>query len=216
MRPDARTLWVGLAKFLAVIVGGTAVGAGIGIALSALSGNGGNESTASPRAIATPSAEARTPTPTSTARTPTPTSTARTPTPTSAARTPTPTGTAVPAGEGLGLRVESARLISASTASGRARQRARLVVRVRLSNRSDVRLPAQNPLLLNGAGTVRVDPFAADAAGPLLRPLAAGMSAVGELRYETAGELTQRLTDERRARLRFGSEVISVKLDISA
>ena len=207
MRPDARTLWVGLAKFLAVIVGGTAVGAGIGIALSALSGNGGNESTASPRAIATPSAEARTPTPTSTARTPTPTS---------AARTPTPTGTAVPAGEGLGLRVESARLISASTASGRARQRARLVVRVRLSNRSDVRLPAQNPLLLNGAGTVRVDPFAADAAGPLLRPLAAGMSAVGELRYETAGELTQRLTDQRRARLRFGSEVISVKLDISA
>jgi len=44
MRLDARTLWVGLAKFLAVIVGGTAVGAGIGIALSALSGNGGNES----------------------------------------------------------------------------------------------------------------------------------------------------------------------------
>ena len=105
MRPDARTLWVGLAKFLAVVVGGTAVGAGIGIALSALSGNGGNESTASPRAIATPSAEARTPTPTSTARTPKPTSTAR---------TPTPTGTAVPAGEGLGLRVESARLISAT------------------------------------------------------------------------------------------------------
>ena len=120
--------------------------------------------------------------------------------------TPSPSSTAPR------VRVISAVLFSATTSRSRARRRARLTVRARVTNPDGGRLTRPAPTLLSGEARVRADPRAAKVAGGLLEPLAPGATAAGELRFETAGAVTQRLSDARRARLRIAGRTVAVRV----
>lgn len=113
-----------------------------------------------------------------------------------------------------GIIVRSAVLTPAGTASGQARQRARLSVRVQIRNRTDQPISLPEAVLVVGEQEVTPDPNAADAAGPLLRPLAPGARAVGELRFETQGAVTQQLTQQTEARLRYSGRTSPLSIEI--
>lgn len=192
----------GLLKFVAVVVAAAAIGVAIGLALGALSGGDESPGTAA-RTNSTPGATAATNPSTQTETTP------ATETATSPAKT-APQGTALP-----GVRVLSAVLFPAATASGRARQRARVSVRVRIRNRDTSTLAPQDPLLLVGADSISSDSRASAVAGSLLKPLAPAATATGELHFETAGAVTQRLNANPNARLRIADRTVAVKITIS-
>lgn len=185
-------LFLKLLKFLAVVVVAGVVGAALGAALAKLTSQDDHPPIA-------PDTMSATTTATSTAADTTATSTQ--------SRTDSPT---------TRVQILSAVLYPARTARGRARQRARVVVGVRLTSPSTDTLPAQAPVLIVGASRVRADPRAADAAGTLLRPLAPRETATGELRFETTGSVTQRLAMHRRARLSIAQRTVNVKIRISS
>jgi len=192
MTPDAMIR--ALLKFVAVVVAAGAVGAGVGIGLAALTGGEDDPSPAPQAASSAPG--------TATSSTPT-TST-------------TPTRETAPAKPALVPRVQvlSAVLLEASTASGRDRRRARVSIRVRVTNRGAETLDLEDPQLLAGDDRVSADPRAADGAGTLLKPLASDASATGKLRFETTGAVTERLTTEGSARLGIAGRSVAVKLEI--
>lgn len=113
-----------------------------------------------------------------------------------------------------GIIVRSAVLTPAGTASGQARQRARLSVRVQVRNRTDQSISLPEAVLVVGEEEVGPDPNAADAAGPLLRPLAPGDRAVGELRFETQGTVNRQLTQQTEARLRYSGRTSPLSIEI--
>jgi len=113
------------------------------------------------------------------------------------------------------VQVLSATLFPAATASGRARGRARVSVRVRVTNRDSTALTPPNPLLLTGSDRIGVDPRAQKAADALIQPLAPSKSATGELRFEIAGAVTQRLNTKPRARLAIVNRIVTLKVTIS-
>ena len=113
------------------------------------------------------------------------------------------------------VQVLSAVLLPATTRSGRSRRRARLTLRVRLTNASSTRLAASDPVFISGGKRIRADPAAEAAAGALLAPLDAGASATGELRFEAAGAVTRRLRSRRRGWLRIGGESVGVRVRTS-
>lgn len=99
----------------------------------------------------------------------------------------------------------------ATSPSGIERRRARVTVRLRVTaRRDDVTLDTAR--LISGATRLRNDPNAEEAAGDLLDPIPAGESATGELRFETAGALTDRLASRRRAELRIGDRSLPLRL----
>lgn len=98
-----------------------------------------------------------------------------------------------------------------ATPSGRKRRRARVAVRLRVTARGD-KATLGTARLISGDDELTTDPQAADAAGDLLDPISAGKSATGELRLETAGALTARLADQKRARLRIGDRRLPLRL----
>lgn len=199
----------GLLKFLAVALAAGVVGAGLGIGLAELSGDDADPATPIAPRPATETAPAQTTT--------APTATATTVRTTTAPAATTPTTTRpVRVSRTTRVRILSAVLYPASTRRGRARQRARVAVRVRLTSRSVKTLPAQAPTLIAGTARLRADRRATDVAGPLLRPLAPGKTATGELRFETTGSATRRLTNQRRARLSIAGRTVRVsKIRIS-
>ena len=109
------------------------------------------------------------------------------------------------------IRVLSSTFIAATTPSGRKRRRARVAVRLRVTARDD-EATLGTARLISGADEITTDPNATEVAGKLLEPIPAGKRATGELRFETAGALTRRLADERRARLRIGGRTLSLRL----
>lgn len=185
MRNDPRMLLMGLAKFLAVVVLGTAAGAAIGLGLSALSGNGGDDESAAVAARPSPTPS---PSPTSTATSkPKPKRK-----PKRAAETPTPTSTPTPSGPTT-LRAVSAVLIPPASFGGSGQVR----VRVRLPDGAD-----DGPLLLSrGVET------------PVLRT-DAGKRRSSILVFRPTPAVTARLTDTRKARLRVGPESVRLTLKL--
>ena len=198
MTPDAMIR--GLLKFVAVVVAAGVVGAGVGVGLAALTGG---EDDPSPAPQASSSAPG-----TATSSTPT--------TSTTPVLGTTPTRETAPAKPALVPRVQvlSAVLLEASTASGRDRRRARVSIRVRVTNRGAETLDLEDPQLLAGNDRVSADPRAANGAGTLLKPLASDASATGKLRFETTGAVTERLTTEGSARLGIAGRTVAVKLEI--
>jgi hypothetical protein len=91
-----------------------------------------------------------------------------------------------------------------------------MVVRVRVTSRRTTTIAASVPRLLVGPQVVRADPQSADAAGKLLLPLKPGASASGELRFETAGAVTQALRAEPRARLRIAGRTVAIRIRLSS
>lgn len=125
---------------------------------------------------------------------------------------PVPTTSEEPEGDtarevavrGLEVSVVSATIQMAATESGRKRKRARTSVIVRVVNSGQEEVPALEPVLRSGLNTVRADPNATGVAGDLFDRLGAGEIASGELRFETAGEMTTRLATVRSALLQIG------------
>lgn len=113
--------------------------------------------------------------------------------------------TAVRPSGGVDIQVLSSVFRPATSASGRARNRARMSVRLRATNGTDRALSLRNAVLVVDGREVGPDPRAArvsQSAARLLRPIRAGRRATGELRFEVAGGTTSSLRRERRARLR--------------
>jgi hypothetical protein len=99
--------------------------------------------------------------------------------------------------------------------AGRARDRARLRVGLRVRNRSDRSVTIDPPRIQVGEDTIRVDLDAAeDLAGNVLEPLSPGSSAKGELRFETAGETTLELMEGRSTTLRIAGRKIEVRYEV--
>lgn len=100
-------------------------------------------------------------------------------------------------------------------AAGRARDRARLRVGLRVRNRSDRSVTIDPPRIQVGEDTVRADLNAADdLAGNVLEPLSPGSSAKGELRFETAGETTLELMEGRSTTLSIAGRKIEVRYEV--
>jgi hypothetical protein len=116
----------------------------------------------------------------------------------------------------ISVNVTFAGLRPAATPEGRARDRARLRVGVRVRNRSDRRVTIDPPRIQVGDDTVRVDKEAEDLAEDVFAPLSPGASAKGELRFETAGATTRRLMDRRRTTLRIAGRKIQVRYDVGS
>lgn len=116
----------------------------------------------------------------------------------------------------ISVNVTFAGLRPAATPQGRARDRARLRVGVRVRNRSDRRVTIDPPRIQVGEDTVRVDKGAEDLAEDVFEPLSPGASAKGELRFETAGATTRKLMDGNRTTLRIAGRKIRVRYDVGS
>ncbi len=196
-------------KFLGVVLLAGAVGAGLGIVLAELTGSDEEVPPLAPTTTAT------TATTTATTRGSSTTATTRRPTTSTTQRDPSTTTASAALRLVPRVQIQSAVLFPARTQRGRARRRARVVVRVRVTNREDTTVKAQIPTLVVGDARVVNDPSAASAAGTLLKAIGPRAGASGELRFETSGDVTQALTNARRARLRIAGRTVVVKLTIS-
>lgn len=115
----------------------------------------------------------------------------------------------------VGVEVTFAGLRPGATAAGRARDRARLRVGLRVRNRSDRSVTIDPPYIQVGEDTIRVDLNAVeDLAVNVLEPLSPGSSAKGELRFETAGETTLELMEGRSTTLRIAGRKIEVRYEV--
>lgn len=122
--------------------------------------------------------------------------------------------TAGPArGSPVTTTIVAAVLHPARSQSGRRRQRARLSVHVRVTNRGAQRVTPARPVLVSGDDRVKTDPNQ-DSAGTRLRSLDPGATADVTLRFETEGSVTTRVRQERRASLIIAGQnvIASVKL----
>jgi len=98
------------------------------------------------------------------------------------------------------VRIVSAILHPATLASGKRRNRARLSVHVRVTNRGGRRISPARPLLVSGDARVRTDPNQ-DTAETYLGALYPGDTTDVTLRFEIAGAVTRRVQQELHARL---------------
>lgn len=181
----------GLAKFIAVVAVAALGGLALGTALAKLSGNSDSS--------------------TGTADGPTTTShPTATPAATTATVTTVTTGTT---SDDVLVLVVSAILHPASSPSGKQRQRARLSVHVRVTNRSRRRLVLSRPVLVSGNARVKTDPRQ-DTLATNLQALAPGASGDVTLRFETAGTVTTGLQQELRARLTIAGKHLTARVQV--
>jgi hypothetical protein len=206
MPSDVPALLRLLGKVAAVVVLGALVGAGLGFALSKLSGT--------EAADITPVAG---------------TSVASGPTgppdnPLAASSGPsiseeTDAGTSATGGEDFDpeaeaqpdLRVVRGTFVPSTSPSGISRRRSRVTIRLEATAKdADVRLESFK--LVVGNETRSADPNAREVAGGLLSPIPSGASATGELRFEFAGALTEALRTQRRVTLEVDGRRLPVTL----
>jgi len=181
MAPD--TLLRGLAKLVGAVVAAGLVGLALGTALAELTGD-----TGSPAGVTDgPPAAAALVTNTSTTTVP------------PAREEPASTQTEKPP-NAVRVRIVSAILHPAASPSGKRRQRARLSVHIRVTNRGSSPIFPSRPALVSGGVRVKTDP-SQDGAATNLGALASGATGDVTLRFETAGAVTKRLRQELRARL---------------
>ncbi|WP_205696675.1 hypothetical protein [Conexibacter sp. SYSU D00693] len=174
---------------------GVVVGIGGGVAVAALTGGPDLPdagASAAPRTPVDQTAPARPATgPPSTARTPPP-------------APPQPLATGTLRSGPLVASLRGAALIPATSASGRARDRLRVVVRVRLRNAGTAPVEVADTFRLAFSGRqLRPDPGAQGQAGvvSLRSPLSPAGMREGELRFELSGATSRALTDGGRARV---------------
>ncbi|MDX6718029.1 MAG: hypothetical protein QOJ63_283 [Solirubrobacteraceae bacterium] len=212
MRYDPQRLLRGFGKLVAVVLAAGLAGAGIGIGLAQLTGNGGSTAPLLPATTSGESARASTSStvPTQTVARSKSTTTARTSKDaqtrtTTTSRTQT---TAAPSRPFLVPRVQilSVQLKASPTAVGH------VTVRVRVINRGAHPLAVAAPVLLSGNDEIPRDSANGSTGRPLLKKLAVGSSATSELRFTTPSAVTKRLSTTRRARLRIAKRSIVLKL----
>jgi len=208
VRPTLAKRFSGLLKLVAIIAAAAIGGTVIGIGLSKVSGDGdsglvlGADPSATTAARSADTATAAIPPTATTTTATTPAGEAQAPIPAQGARVPS-------------VKIVSATIFPAATAAGRARQRARVSIRVTVTNRDTKSLTPPNPLLLTGQDRIGFDPRASDLADPLIKPLGASKTATGELRFEISGGVTRRLNAKPRARLAIVGRVVALKMTIS-
>jgi hypothetical protein len=193
VRPSPTLLLRGLAKLVAVVAAASLAGIGLGAGLAKLSG----DSPASSPVAATTTTQA------TTGLTTTEPSTR--PTSTTTTQPGAVQGTADPDVE---VEVLSARLGTPSSTTGHARVNAE----IRVTNRARTPVQITTALLMSGDFEVPLDVAARDAAAGLLKPIAAGASATGRLRFTTASAATQRLLAKPAAHLRIADQTVDLPL----
>jgi hypothetical protein len=210
-RERVRSFVSGLVKFVALISVAGGCGVAIGYGLSRVS----DERDVVP-AVATgrQTETATTPARTATTAPPPARTTTTTPTPTPTATTTTgPATTTTPAGAlaHVQVRVLGAILRPAGTADGRRRRRARLTMRVQAVNAGDEAVTLGRPVLAVGKVRIGTD-TAAQTADAQLGRIAAGATKAATLRFELAGEATEKITIDRRARVNVGGRSLAFRL----
>jgi len=129
----------------------------------------------------------------------------------------TPATTTAAAG-GLGqvqVRVLGAILRPAGTPEGQQRRRARLTMRVQAVNEADEAVTIGRPVL--GVGKVRINTdAAAETADEQLGELAAGTTKAVTLRFELAGEATEKITIDRRARINIAGRSLPFRVKVGS
>lgn len=183
MRPSPKSLLGGLLKFVLVVAAAGAAGLGLGEGLARLNGDTGSPAAA----------------------TPTTTSSAAATTTAAAAGTTPPAGTAKPV---VDVEVLSAGLGPQSPVTGHARVNAE----VRVTNRAQTPLRITTARLLSASDEVPLDSGARPQAAALLRPIAAGASATGKLRFTTPSAIAQRLHASPTAHLRIADKTVELNL----
>lgn len=108
------------------------------------------------------------------------------------------------------VRVRDATLAPAMTVNGRARNRARLTLAVRVSNQAAEPVDLDPRVLVAGT-VIAADPAAPDA---LSGSVPAGGELAGVLRFELGGKLTSRLRGEKRVQLRVGGRTVPTRVAI--
>ncbi|MGI9097283.1 MAG: hypothetical protein ACR2H2_02105 [Solirubrobacteraceae bacterium] len=196
-----QTLLGGLAKFVAVVAVAVLGGLAIGYALSELSGNGVSSTSAGSRPPPTTSS--------SSAATTSKKTTGTTPV---ASKKPAATLGQKPKHQ-VRVRVISAVLHPAGLASRQRRNRARLSVHVRVTNRGSRPFVASRPVLISGSTRVATDPKQ-DTARTNLGTLAPGATGNVTLRFEIAGSVTKRVQNQLRARLIIAGRNVTVPVEV--
>lgn len=195
----------GLLKLVALVgvAGGT--GVGIGLGLAQLSDN----ELAVPAPGTATSAAAR---PAAAATVASRTTTRQTTSPSGPVTSTTPA--ASPSAQ-VDVRILGAILRPAGQRSGRQRQRARLIMRVRARNGGAKAVTLDDPILRVGSVRIRLD---ANANPPETRlgTLAADETKSVTLRYELAGDATPKVTRDRRARIDVGAQSVPLRVKVGA
>ena len=192
-------MWLrGLLKLAGVVLVAGAGGMGLGIAISELTGDD------APPSVATQASTETTQPPAETAE-----ATSSVP----AATATTARGSDQDPLEQVRVTVGSAVLHPAGTPSGRARNRARLGVRVTVVNGGTQRVVLPRPSLLAARQRVPTN-AAADAPATRLGALAAGQTARVTLQFETAGAVTEQLTTQKQARVLVGARSSPVVITV--
>lgn len=124
-----------------------------------------------------------------------------------------PAKPSVAADGALDVTVDSARYKPATTARGRKRRRARLAVRLTVRNPTILNVSLGSAVITFGKDRVTRDSMAKTAGDELAKPIAPGASAKGELRFETSGAATTRLSKRKTVKLRLNgrSQQVTVK-----
>lgn len=204
----------GLGKFIALVVVAGAVGVGLGMGLSQLSGDTDSATPvidAASTPDATTSVAANPPiTPTRTAEALPP---ATTTAPATTATTTTATTPSAPSGRFAQVRVDvlDARLHTDETPSGTDPQPARVTVRVRADNAGSRGVKLDPPSLRVGSVRVPVD---TDAAAARFDPLSAGGTQTVTLRFALEGEATPKLVRDRRARILIAGRSLAIRIKV--
>ena len=129
--------------------------------------------------------------------------------------TPTPTPTPTGAFAEVQVRVLGAILRPAGTPAGRQRRRARLTMRVQATNEAEQTVTIGRPVVAIGKVRVGTD-TAADTADAQLGAIAPGTTKAATLRFELAGDATEKATIDRRARLIVAGRSLPFRLTVGS
>ncbi|HEX4364850.1 MAG TPA: hypothetical protein VHZ75_09905 [Solirubrobacteraceae bacterium] len=166
----------GIFKLVAVIVIAGGIGGGVGVGLSKLSGDSGGGAAPAPAAKQSATTSGG-----------------------SSSKSPPPPPASEQAG-GVSVHVVDAVFHPAESPSGLRRHRARLTVRVQVTNRGTSVVTPERPSMFVGSAETKTDPNA-DGPGTSLGTLQPGKAVAVTLRFEIAGAVTTQLRSQLRARV---------------
>lgn len=198
-----------LVTLVVVVAAAAVVGFGLGVALNHMFGTTKPSSSSRRAPLAQTTTGATAPATGTTASARTGASTPATTSTSAGAGTATPVRTTIDMGQQVTLRVTGASLISGTVAGA-----ARLTVQATVQNAgaATVTPPIDRLFIRYGGSNVRPDPNATAVAGALLKPLAPGKTASGELHFEARGAVTNALKGLTQAAIRLGPQTLLVNL----
>jgi hypothetical protein len=113
----------------------------------------------------------------------------------------------------LRVKVLDARLFTDDAPSGTQEQPARMTVRIRVSNPGSERVTVDAPVLAVGSVRIPTDP-GAERVGSRFDPFPAGAQQTVTLRYALAGKATPKVVRDRRARLLIAGRSVTTTVSV--